>query len=277
MARDEVRVSLFPFMSVLACTIGALILLLASLSLSAVAPRDPEAGTDAVAASKDGAVAAKSDPARAAPAAGGRRGDGERRELAAIAALLERVDRARPAGEAGRPPTLAELEAGLAARGESRRLEADLAAIEADRARLARERETVEASVAVLESRRETLPILIDPTGLSRHLDPWFVECDAGGATAYRASEGTGIFLPREELSASLDYGRYLRRLRAMPGALLVLLIRPDGLATAALAERVARTLGVRVATLPLPGKGELDWSLLRRAEAGGPRAGATP
>jgi len=129
----------------------------------------------------------------------------------------------------------------------------------------------------VLESRRETLPILIDPTGLSRHLDPWFVECDAGGVTAYRASEGTGVFLPREELSASLDYGRYLRRLRAMPGALLVLLIRPDGLATAGIAARVAETAGVRVATLPLPGNGELDWSLLRRAEGADGRAGGSP
>ena len=62
-----------------------------------------------------------------------------------------------------------------------------------------------------------------------------------------------------------------------MPGVLLVLLIRPDGLATASLAARLAETAGVRVATLPLPGKGELDWSLLRRAEVGGARGGATP
>ncbi|MBY0399255.1 hypothetical protein K2X89_03100 [Myxococcota bacterium] len=261
MAHEEVRVSLFPFMSVLACTIGALILLLASLSLSAVAPRDrapaevPESATAAPNPRKPAV-----DPARKK----------EQASLAAVEALLARVDAALATDAGGGPLALAELEARVAARHRGQRLEVDLAALEAERSALAKERETVEASVAVLESRRETLPILIDPTGLSRHLNPWFVECDAGGATAHRASDGTHVFLPREELMASLDYGRYLRRLRAMPGVLLVLLIRPDGLATAGIAEKVAEAAGVRVARLPLPGTGQLDWSLLRRAEAGG-------
>lgn len=266
MARDEVRVTLFPFMSVLACTIGALILLLASLSLSAVVPRDAAPRSQP----PSGGGAAKSAEASGlAP----RAGEPEQAAVAAVEALLARVDRAMAAELEDGPLSLAGLEARLAARGQSRRLEADLAALEAARAKLEKDRETVETSVDVLESRRETLPILIDPTGLSRHLNPWFVECDAGGATAHRASDGTRVFLPRDELSASLDYGRYLRRLRAMPGVLLVLLIRPDGLQTAGIAARVAEAAGVRVATLPLPGTGELDWSLLRRAEANGPRA----
>ncbi|MBK7947644.1 MAG: hypothetical protein IPK00_02615 [Deltaproteobacteria bacterium] len=268
MARDEVRVSLFPFMSVLACTIGALILLLASLSLSAVAPRD--AAPRNPPPSGDGA-AKSAGPSRVAP----RAGKPEQAALSTVESLLARVDRALAAESEDGPLPLAALEERLAASGRSRRLAADLAALEAARAKLEKERETVETSVEVLESRRETLPILIDPTGLSRHLNPWFVECDAGGATAHRASDGTRVFLPRDELSASLDYGRYLRRLRAMPGVLLVLLIRPDGLQTAGIAARVAEAAGVRVATLPLPGTGELDWSLLRRAETNGPRAEA--
>ncbi|MFO0687550.1 MAG: hypothetical protein U0900_02475 [Myxococcota bacterium] len=268
MAHEEVRVSLFPFMSVLACTIGALILLLSSLSLSAVTPRSETPGPPP--------LAAESAPA-AAPAPADRRREAEQAELEAIEALLARIDRALATDEAGAPLSLAALEARLDARGQTRRLEADLAALEAARKDLADERETVETSVEVLESRRETLPILIDPTGLSRHLDPWFVECDAGGATAHRASDGTHVFLPREELSASLDYGRYLRRLRAMPGVLLVLLIRPDGLQTASIAARIAETAGVRVATLPLPGHGKLDWSLLQRAEASGRGGGGKP
>jgi hypothetical protein len=111
---------------------------------------------------------------------------------------------------------------------------------------------------------------MIDSTGLSRHLEPFFIECDSGGATAYRASDDFRYFVPKEELSTSGDFGRYLRRVRAYPGALLVLLVRRDGIATMNRVQQVATAAGIRVARLPLPGEGELDWSLLRRAEGGG-------
>jgi hypothetical protein len=119
----------------------------------------------------------------------------------------------------------------------------------------------------VLESRRETLPILIDPTGLSRHYKAYFVECDAEGATAYSTRDDIQYFVAKQELSTSGDFGRYLRRVRAEPGALLVFLVRPDGISTMEKAASVARDAEINVARLPLPGKGELDWSLLRRAE----------
>ncbi len=142
--------------------------------------------------------------------------------------------------------------------------------IESERRRLDDENGSIETTIAVLESRRETLPILIDSTGLSRHLVPYFVECDAGGATAYRVTDDFSYFVPRDELSNSGDFGRYLRRVRASPGALLVLLVRPDGIGTMIRAQQVAIAAGIRVARLPLPGQGELDWSLLRRAEGPG-------
>lgn len=272
--RDELRVSLFPFMSVLACTIGALTLLLATLSLSAVAP--PEAdGRAEDASTTAGSIASGSNGAP--PMAGASENvpgadPVDERELARIEALWRRVDAALGTGDAEGAVSLGDLERRLAAGDQARRLEADLKAlIEAERA-LAREGEGVEASIAVLESRRETLPILIDPTGLSRHLEPWFVECDAAGVTAYRVSDGLSHFVPREALDGSGEFARYLRRLKVSPGALLVLLVRPDGLATAALATRMAEAAGVRSAQLPLPGQGALDWSLLRRAEEAKPR-----
>jgi hypothetical protein len=279
MARDEVRVSLFPFMSVLACTIGGLILLLTALSLAAVAP---DAGGPAGAAGDasvtegmagaDPPSGAAADTAAAPREGGGGAMDGkaERAALERVAARLAQVDRALEARGEAPPSSLAELEARSTALARDRRLERDRASLAVEARRLAQARETIEAEIAVLEHRRETLPILIDPTGLARHLEPWFVECDAGGGTLLRARDDLQVFVPREELSMSGDFGRYLRRLRAKPGALLVLLVRSDGLATKDVAERVARQAGVRVASLPLPGRGELDWSLLRRAEGEG-------
>lgn len=288
--RDEIRVSLFPFMSVLACTIGALTLLLATLSLSAVTPTgalasrtepDPAAaGSDSGVASGRLGEAAESGRSASGEAAGARRprerderierDRAERaRTIARAEALWAEVD--QTLAHAGKPPAanLAELEAAFARERQGRRLGDDLAAAEQAEAALARERDALEVEIAVLESRRATLPILIDPTGIARHLDPWFATCDAGGLATHGRRGEHGAFVARDELSPSLDYGRYLRRLRVVPGALLVLLIRPDGLATAARAAAVAEGLGVRVARLPLPGDGKLDFSLLRPADAG--------
>ncbi len=96
------------------------------------------------------------------------------------------------------------------------------------------------------------------------------MECDASGATAYRVRDDFEYFVPRAELSMSGILGRYLRRVRAEPGALLVLLVREDGIETAQRIERLARGAIIRVARLPLPGQGELDFRLLRRAEGEG-------
>jgi hypothetical protein len=281
--RDEIRVSLFPFMSVLACTIGALTLLLATLSISAVTPNGAApapAGTPSAATSPDAELA--SEPAapvgRAEPTVqeeksqrarrrGARVEQEQGRWIARAEALWAEVDGSL--AEQGRPPAgdLATLEAAFAKERQGRRLVDALGAIAAADDTLAAEREALEVEIAVLESRRATLPILIDPTGVSRHLEPWFATCDAGGLATHGRQGEHGSFVARDELSASTDFGRYLRRLRVLPGALLVLLIRPDGLATAARAESVAESLGVRVARLPLPGEGALDFSLLRRAD----------
>ena len=131
------------------------------------------------------------------------------------------------------------------------------------------DREALETRIEVLESRRKTLPILIDPTDLFKRWKPFFIECDEGGATAYRATDDFQYFVPHEEISTSGDFGRYLRRVRATPGSLLVLLVRPDGIGTARRAYEIASQADLRVAQLPLPGAGQLDWSLLRSAEGG--------
>jgi hypothetical protein len=244
-------------MSVLACTIGVLIMLLVSMSLAAVGASD--ASIRAYAETKELVDADREAIAQ------------ERLRLDRAEALWSEIDAALE--ELG-------LSSGLSSSSIERELErarsrtvlaARLAEIEEEERRLVEDSASIETTIAVLESRRETLPILIDSTGLSRHLKPYFVECDSGGATAYRVSDDFRYFVPKEELSTSGDFGRYLRRVRAYPSALLVLLVRRDGIATMNRVQQVATAAGInRVARLPLPGEGELDWSLLRRAEGGG-------
>lgn len=254
--RGQPKVSLFPFMSVLACTIGALMLLLVAMSLAAVGTTG--AATRAYVETKRANVIDRQLL------------DEELQELARAEALWSQVDEVLVARglAAGISQSTINLEMERARHRSAVSLA--LEDIEDQVRKIESERDSIETTIGVLESRRETLPILIDPTGLSRHLEPYFIECDAGGATAYRAKDDFRYFVGKDDLSSSGDFGRYLRRVRAVPGALLVLLVRPDGISTSLRTEQVARAAGIRVARLPLPGNGTLDWSLLRRAEGGG-------
>ena len=254
--RGQPKVSLFPFMSVLACTIGALMLLLVAMSLAAVGTTG--AATRAYVETKRANVIDRQLL------------DEELQELARAEALWSQVDEVLVARglAAGISQSTINLEMERARHRSAVSLA--LEDIEDQVRKIESERDSIETTIGVLESRRETLPILIDPTGLSRHLEPYFIECDAGGATAYRAKDDFRYFVAKDDLSSSGDFGRYLRRVRAVPGALLVLLVRPDGISTSLRTEQVARAAGIRVARLPLPGNGTLDWSLLRRAEGGG-------
>jgi len=243
-------------MSVLACTIGALIMLLVAMSLAAVGASDRS--MRAYAATKE---SVESDREAI---------DHERERLDQAESLWAEVDEALEKRGLSAGLSSSSIEGELERAHERVAIVEGLAKVEKEENLLADERASIEASIEVLESRRETLPILIDSTGISRHLVPFFIECDAGGATAYRASDDFSYFVSKEDLSTSGEFGRYLRRVRAYPGALLVLLVRPDGIGTMARAGQVASAAGIRVARLPLPGRGELDWSLLRRAEGGG-------
>lgn len=258
--REQLKISLFPFMSILACTIGALTFLLVTMAMTSV-------GATRLVSDEENRRAA--DLAERLPQIEASLESLERdwEDLERAEALLAELDTELEERGLGAGESLAGIEARLVEVGRSANLDAELGRLKRATSRAASERGRIETSINVLESRRETLPILIDPTGLSRNQTPYFVECDVGGATAYRVSDDLVYFIPLEDLSTSGDFGRYLRRVRALPGALLVLLVRENGIETSKRVESLARASSVRVARLPMPGGGKIDFRLLRRAE----------
>ena len=246
-------------MSVLACTIGVLVVLLAVMSLSAVGASSAASAAGAAETERDAALSARL----------GALGEDER-EIEAAEAAWERVDAAFRSRGLETEGTAFDLSRRATAARREAETRVAIDRMREETERLERERGDVEATIADLASRRETLPILIDPTGISRQWTPYFIECAAEGLTAYRARDDLRYFVPRDEVAMIGDLARYLRRVRAEPGSLLVLLIRSDGLEVANETKNLANAAGIRVASLPLPGQGVLDWSLLRRAEGGG-------
>ena len=240
-------------MSVLACTIGALIVLLAVMALAAVDTTQGARGEDR--ARREGLALERAR---------------FEAELAGVERVLDRwaeVDRALTGIGLEAEADLDEIVDRLRAAARAEAIDEALAEERSEAERIEAERGEVETNLAVLESRRETLPILIDPTDLSGRWQPFFVECDAEGVTALRVTDDLRYFVPEDAIGMEGDLGRYLRRVKAEPSALLVLLVRPEGLPTSRATARVARAAGIRVARLPLPGDGALDWRLLRRSE----------
>ena len=258
--RAELKVSLFPFMSILACTIGALTFLLVTMAMTSVGATRLVSEEETRRSEELAALLPLIEANLAAL-------ERDWEDLQRAEQLISELDALLEVRGLEAGGGLAAIEVKLETAGRGQRLKDDLSRVRRRMAKLETERGEIEASINVLESRRETLPILIDPTGLSPNQSPYFVECDAGGATAYRVSDGLEYFVPIDSISTNGDLGRYMRRVRALPGALLVLLVREDGIKTASQVETLARGSNIRVARLPMPGSGELDFRLLRLAE----------
>jgi len=251
--RTRPTLSLFPFLSVLACIIGTLTLLITATAIGEMAGEtlDVERYEALEREIEDG-----------------------RRRLAALRALREEVGELE-AGVAEARETRAALEAELARREDA------VAAAAPLREQLARARErqsTLEAELAQVEAeqeglearlqeRREALaraPILIEPSGSGTGLEPHFAECRDDRVVFYEGAELRPAPVPSSRLDTSPDARRFLRRVRIGRDATAILLVRPGGIAACRALERQAALLGVRHGRLPLPADGELDFSRMR-------------
>jgi hypothetical protein len=247
----ELASSLFPFLSVLACVIGTLTLLIAALATnqvveglqarSADAPPPPGLETRRAAVR---ALQARLERARTVEA-----------ERAALEARLRTVGIApsESPDEAARHLADRLASAGLARRLETLRRESrDLAEALAG----------MERALARPRQRDDRRAIRIHPQGRGAALRPFFVECRAEGVRIYHEGLDDSLFLDRKTRHGQSQFEVFLRRVRAIPSHTVVFLIRPDGVETYDWANEAATNGSVRHAKLPLPGHGEIEFAL---------------
>lgn len=256
--RDDLAVSLFPFLSVLACVIGTLTLLLAAMaiqrlggqSLARVLLGEQLEALQAEVASGEAELARLEAQLRASDESAKVEEELGRR-LAALGLALD--------------ISLEELQGVTDLVREAIRIDEQKQRLEGERKRLATRIAARESELDEREKARVQVPIIIDPTGLGREWRPYLFECRADYIELHRSDGELSYRIPREEIEYSEDFRRALRRVRAIHDAIVIFLIRPEGVKTCDLAWRVAEAHRVRKANLPLPGEGELDLSRMQR------------
>jgi len=248
--RAQISVSLFPFLSILACVIGALTLLITASAIGQVA-------TDTI--DLEHYEKLERNIAR------------DREQLAKLSALSEelatldadilrsRDEKQRMRGEKDRARKQLQRSAPL--REELRIASLELESLEAQLQRVDAE---VLARTLELESTGASLvdsPIVIQPTGSGYGLDPHFTECRAEGLVLYEGAERRPTEVNAKNVTTSAHLRRFLRRVRGRPAATLVFLIRPGGVHVCTDARRMAREMRITSGEIPVPGEGAFDFS----------------
>ena len=246
--RAELAVSLFPFLSILACVIGTLTLMIAALALGEMASSS-RAHPGAINESELSLLVSRIEVSSR------KLGEtlSEHRRLAALRLRWRKLGFAEDASAAT-----------LTRQIEDRRQLADL---ERKRAEREAEIQALNSAAEVLESEirnyaepPDDAPVHILPRGSGPPLAPYFVECRRDGV---RVRKQDGNWSEEWDLDDMIDHGRFkvfLEEVRIRGSSTAIFLIRPDGVETARRALLLASTQYVRFGKLAIPGSGEIDF-----------------
>ena len=258
-AKTHLVVSLFPFLSVLACVIGTLTLLLAAIAIGRLGGPSLEWV----------AMVEEMDRVREIILAG-------EAQLEQLEAQLRSQRIKAEENEAlglrltalGLAPEVSfeELTGLINQVEEAVRLKAEVRRLRTLRAGLSTQIEQGEKAYEKRKKTREAAPIIIEPSGVGREWQPFLVECGSDYVEYYDAGDGQSRRIPAEDIQQGHMLPRVFRYIRAIPGSLVIFLIRPAGVETCQKARALATRYNVRLAELPLPGSGPLDLSRMSKA-----------
>lgn len=248
--RGQASVSLFPFLSVLACVIGTLTLLITATAIGQVA-------ADTVDLERYEKMEREIESSRS--------------RLATLTALEAEAAGLARALTSARDAHAAIASAGQAARAALERsgplrdtLNAAQDRVEALRSELVPLEDRLRRHARELEAKRgarKGLPIRIRPSGTGFGLEPYFVECRKEGIVLYEPPEYRPFEVVAHRITRDGAYRRFLHIVDTQPGNTVVYLIRPGGVGVYKIAVSPAHQLRVRNGEMPIPADGVLDFS----------------
>jgi hypothetical protein len=254
----EESVSLFPFLDIMACLIGILVLLITAVTLAQITMHEEDTA-DAQAASRAAARVKQygtvSKELEADQAEQGRleqlivTAEAVREQLEEVTAEIEKLeaDRLRYANP--------EQQA------EAQRLQEQIQAAQETLQDLQQQRDEMREQLAARANPPEA-EVRILPSGSGMRLKPTFVEC-AGGSIVLH-DRPAPLRLPLRGLASSEPFLELLERVREQENGTVVFLVRPDGAGTYNTARNIARRNYVRNGKLAVAGQGKLDLSLFQ-------------
>jgi len=249
--RRKQEVSLFPFLDILACVIGNLILIITAVVLEQVD-------------TKPVAEAARLDEARE---------EAERQQ--ALAAEQQRQLEALRAKSGDASEKLAELEQKIAEAKEKIRaaeerakqaaqpvaapadMAAQLARLEEERKALAGEIAELERQIAAKKTQPEQMIAILPPGSGGGPRRGVFVEAAKDGLVIHEGKEPWQV--PTGKVASDPRFKALLERVKGDPDSIVTFLVRADGLASLAAGQKAAAAAGARSGRVPLPGEGALD------------------
>lgn len=258
-------VSLFPFMSILACLVGTIVVMICVLSLIQAQnmggrPRqEVRDATDYVKAKEE---AAKIDEELATLAE-------QRARRTSDATLVTQEDHELDERIAR---LTAQAEAAKAGEATSRELQRELELASLQLAEMAREKpafgKEVEELTRELAARQKSpdelaAPIVVKPGGTGRAAgrNLFFAEAAAGALTLF-VSRNERKRITSSAVGKDLEYDTFLQRIAETQGATLVFLVRDDGWdAYTRGAGWAEGKFSIRTGKLPMPGNGPIDLS----------------
>jgi hypothetical protein len=244
--------SLFPFLSVLACVIGTLTLLIAALAIGQMAESLLDVEIDPEQLEQLEAERAELRRAQASLEDVEHLGEELAAAQAELRALGVKPDQSEP-----------ERRRAIQARRASASLASRIAKLERDRKELTGSIQGVEIElVQDRPDKDDDRPIRILPHGTANPLRPFFVECRKDGVRVWRDDFQDSVYLARGDLDDNARFTAFLTRVRTVREGTVVFLIRPDGVETYIWAKDRSGRLYVRHAKLPLPSQGELEFLL---------------
>lgn len=255
-------ISLFPFLSILACVIGTLILMITGLALSQMGSRPDE---DLVRRAEEYAALELKllDAEKVIKELGASvtEAGALRERLAALqreADELQTLHQRRTTTFLRREDLLKQLVA------KEERLKKLLAELLEDHEKLLAQIKPLEEELAKRKDIPTEAVVRVAPGGSGSRGDmrPVFVEADAQGIAIHTGNNPKHV--GRGDMKSHPEYLRTLDGVAKDPKAIIIFLIRDSGISTYSTASSIASSRRARHGKLPVAGHGKLDFSLFR-------------
>lgn len=267
------EVSLFPFLSILACLIGALILIIVVLCVTQTQKTDGRTPEEIEMAREYQELLKKEKEQQETSAV-------VKDKLAALEKLRKEQEELQQKIARIRMllSTSDEVRKNNAEIGQNRMKELDNLLLELTG--LARQEAELKKQIAELTAeiaRRQppakqvTPPVVVHPggSGLAQGTKVFFVEATAGRLSIYwDPQQKTVVSATDEVIAADVAYNDFLKRVHAVPNSKIIFLLRDDGMGAfnkgAGWAQATYGYEVGRIGKLPIPGRGEIDLKMFK-------------